>query len=74
MKACSTPQYIITNDLKGIRKANQLSQQKLAKSVGADRQTIIKIEKGGSPELWLAFAIARYFKMDINDVFFCEIL
>ncbi|MNI62523.1 Helix-turn-helix domain protein [compost metagenome] len=74
MESCSIPQYIITNNLKGIRKANRLSQQKLAKSVGADRQTIIKIEKGGSPELWLAFAIAKHFKLDINDVFFCKVL
>jgi putative transcriptional regulator len=47
-----------------------VTQEGLAKAVGVSRQTVIAIERGNyNPSLELAFKIARFFEMGIEDVF-----
>lgn len=47
-----------------------LTQEELAKELGVTRQTIIAIEKEKyDPSLILAFKIARFFKVQIEDIF-----
>lgn len=53
-----------------LRKQNKLSQEELALSVGVTRQTITSIECGKyTASLVLAYKIARYFGLSIEDVF-----
>ena len=53
-----------------LRKKNKLSQEELARAVGVTRQTITSIEIGKyTASLELAYKIARYFGMAIEDVF-----
>ena len=56
-----------------LRKANKISQAELADEMGVTRQTIILLEKGRyNASLELAFKIARYFGMTIEEVFIFE--
>jgi len=49
---------------------HDLTQEDLAREIGITRQTIIAIEKGKyNPSLELAFRIARYFEVSIEDIF-----
>ena len=53
-----------------LRKAKKLSQEELALAVGVTRQTITSIEVGKyTASLPLAFKIAHYFGMSIEEVF-----
>lgn len=53
-----------------LRKARKLSQEELALAVGVTRQTITSIEIGKyTASLPLAFKIAYYFGLSIEDVF-----
>lgn len=61
------------NRLRELREAKGLTQEELAKALGVTRQTIIAIEKGKyNPSLRLAFKIAKFFKVKIEDVFIYE--
>jgi len=52
---------------------NDLTQEDLAKELNVTRQTIISIEKQKyDPSLVLAFKIARFFDVHIEDIFFDE--
>jgi putative transcriptional regulator len=58
------------NKLKIYRVTQDLTQEELAKELGVTRQTIIAIEKNKyDPSLILAFKIAEFFKVSIEDVF-----
>lgn len=61
--------------IKELRKERKLSQEELAVAVGTTRQTITSIEVGKyTASLPLAYKIARYFGLHIEDVFdFSEI-
>jgi putative transcriptional regulator len=49
---------------------HNLTQEDLANAVGVTRQTVIAMEKGQyNPSLELAFRIARYFKVNIENIF-----
>jgi putative transcriptional regulator len=53
-----------------LRKKNKLSQEELALAVGVTRQTITSLECGKyTASLVLAYKIARYFGLTIEDVF-----
>lgn len=53
-----------------LRKAKKLSQEELALAVGVTRQTISSIEVGKyTASLPLAFKIAHYFGLSIEEVF-----
>jgi putative transcriptional regulator len=56
--------------IKELRKQNKLSQAELALAVGTTRQTITSIECGKyTASLILAYKIAKYFKLSIEEVF-----
>jgi putative transcriptional regulator len=58
------------NKLKVYRAMNEITQEDLAQALGVTRQTIIAIEKNKyDPSLNLAFKLARYFKVQIEDLF-----
>ena len=55
------------------RTALNLSQKGLALALGVSRQTIGSLENGRyNPSIILAFKIARYFGMQIEDIFIYE--
>jgi putative transcriptional regulator len=61
------------NRIKVFRAMHDLTQENLANALGVTRQTILAIEKGKyDPSLDLAFKIARYFNVSIEEVFSYE--
>ena len=61
------------NKIKVYRAMHDLTQEHLAEAIGVTRQTILAIEKGKYvPSLDLAFRIARYFKVNIEEIFLYE--
>ncbi|WP_459848903.1 helix-turn-helix transcriptional regulator [Fusibacter bizertensis] len=53
-----------------LRKIHKLSQEELGLAVGVTRQTITSIEVGKyTASLTLAYKIAKYFGMTIEEVF-----
>jgi putative transcriptional regulator len=60
----------MTNDVRERRQEAMLSQAELAQAVGVSRQTINSIETGRYvPSLPLAFALARFFDVPIEEIF-----
>lgn len=58
------------NKLKIYRAMQDITQEELSKNLGVTRQTIIAIEKNKyDPSLVLAFKIADFFKVKIEDIF-----
>ena len=56
--------------IKELRKMHKISQEELAEAVGTTRQTITSIEVGKyTASLPLAYKIARYFDLTIEEVF-----
>lgn len=56
--------------LKVFRAMRDVTQEELAHVIGVTRQTIIAMEGGNyNPSLELAFKIARYFEVAIEDIF-----
>ncbi len=61
---------MIYNRLQLIRTERRVSRQELAAAVGVNFQTVGYIERGDySPSLELAFKIARFFKVEVTDIF-----
>ncbi|OUN84418.1 transcriptional regulator [Flavonifractor sp. An52] len=61
------------NRLEELRKSKGISQEELATALEVSRQTISSLEKGRyNPSILLAFKIARYFGMIIEDIFLYE--
>ncbi|MGN9134977.1 helix-turn-helix transcriptional regulator [Clostridium sp. HCP1S3_B4] len=53
-----------------LRKKNKISQEELAMAVGVTRQTITSLEcEKYTASLVLAYKIAKYFNLSIEDVF-----
>ena len=58
------------NRIEAIRKEKGIRQEELARSMGVSRQTISSLENGRyNPSILLAYRIAKYFGMTIEDVF-----
>ena len=58
------------NRLEALRKEKGVRQEDLAQALGVSRQTVISLEKGKyNPSLALAFKLARYFALRIEDIF-----
>ncbi|MFA5615172.1 MAG: helix-turn-helix transcriptional regulator [Methanoculleus sp.] len=58
------------NRIKVYRAMHDLTQEGLANELGVTRQTILAIEKGKyDPSLVLAFKIARFFSVAIEEIF-----
>lgn len=63
----------VKNRLEEIRKERGLNQENLATALEVSRQTIGSLENGRyNPSIILAFKIARYFDMKIEDIFIYE--
>ena len=58
------------NRIEEIRKERGVRQEELARELGVSRQTISSLENGRyNPSILLAYKIARYFQMSIEEVF-----
>lgn len=58
------------NRIETIRKEKGIRQDEFAKLMGVSRQTISSLETGRyNPSIFLAYKIAKYFGMTIEDVF-----
>lgn len=61
------------NRIEEIRKERGIRQEEFAKALGVSRQTISSLETGRyNPSIFLAYKIARYFGLTIEDVFLFE--
>lgn len=58
------------NRIEQIRKERGIRQDDFAKLMGVSRQTISSLETGKyNPSIYLAYKIAKYFAMTIEEVF-----
>lgn len=63
----------MNNRLEEIRKARGIRQEELALALEVSRQTISSLENGRyNPSILLAFRIARYFGLAIEEIFIYE--
>ena len=63
----------MNNRLGELRKERGITQEELAALLEVSRQTISSLEKGRyNPSIQLAFKIARYFGLRIEDIFIYE--
>ena len=61
------------NRIEEIRRQRGIRQEDFAKAMGVSRQTISSLETGRyNPSIFLAYKIARYFGMAIEEVFLFE--
>ncbi len=61
------------NRIEEIRKARGIRQDELASALEVSRQTVSSLENGRyNPSILLAFRIARYFGMPIEEIFLYE--
>ena len=61
------------NRLEEIRKQRGIKQEELASALEVSRQTIGSLENGRyNPSIILAFKIARYFDMGLEEIFIYE--
>ena len=61
------------NKIENIRKEQGILQDEMAKALGVSRQTISSLENGRyNPSIMLAYKIAKYFDMTIEEVFVFE--
>ena len=63
----------MNNRIEEIRNSRNIRQEDLAREMGVSRQTISSLENGRyNPSIMLAYKIAKYFSMSIEDVFIFE--
>lgn len=61
------------NRIESIRKERGILQDEMAKALAVSRQTISSLENGRyNPSIMLAYKIAKYFGMTIEEVFVFE--
>ena len=61
------------NRIEEIRKERGVKQEDFARAMGVSRQTISSLENGRyNPSILLAYKIAQYFGMTIEEVFIFE--
>lgn len=61
------------NRIEEIRNARGIRQEDFARLMGVSRQTISSLENGRyNPSILLAYKIAKYFGMTIEEVFIFE--
>ena len=61
------------NRLEEIRKAKGITQEELSNALEVSRQTVGSLENGRyNPSIILAFKIARFFDVSIEEVFIYE--
>ena len=58
------------NRVKELREAEGLTQKELGEKVGVSRQAVNAIETGKfDPSIWLAYDLANYFDIRIEELF-----
>jgi len=63
----------LKNKIEEIRKERGIRQEDFARAIGVSRQTISSLETGRyNPSINLAYKIAKYFNMTIEEVFIFE--
>lgn len=61
------------NRIEEIRKERGIRQEEFARMMGVSRQTISSLETGRyNPSIFLAYKIAKFFEMTIEEVFIFE--
>ncbi len=61
------------NRIEEIRNMRGMRQEELARLMGVSRQTISSLENGRyNPSILLAYRIAKFFEMTIEEVFIFE--
>jgi putative transcriptional regulator len=61
------------NNIQSFRKERKITQEELADAVCVTRQTIISLESGRyNASLQLAFKIAKFFSLNIEEIFIFE--
>ena len=61
------------NRLEELRKQRNMKQEDLAAALEVSRQTVGSLENGRyNPSILLAFKLARYFGLSIEDIFIYE--
>ena len=61
------------NRIEAIRKERGIRQEEFAKCLGVSRQTVSSLENGRyNPSITLAYNIAKFFGMTIEEVFIFE--
>ncbi|MBF0988032.1 MAG: helix-turn-helix transcriptional regulator [Clostridiales bacterium] len=61
------------NNLEQIRKEKGITQEELASVLEVSRQTVGSLENGRyNPSIILAFKIAKFFELKIEDIFIYE--
>ena len=61
------------NKIEQMRKERGIRQEEFAKFIGVSRQTISSLENGRyNPSITLAYKIAKFFNMTIEEVFIFE--
>ena len=61
------------NKIEEIRKERGIRQEDFAKAMGVSRQTISSLENGRyNPSIILAYRIAKFFQLTIEEVFIFE--
>ena len=64
---------IMKNRIEEIRNSRGIRQEEFAKLMGVSRQTISSLENGRyNPSILLAYKLAKYFGMTIEEVFIFE--
>lgn len=64
---------LLESKIQELRKKHKVTQEELAAAVGVTRQTIISLENGRyNASLHLAFKIARFFNLHIEEIFLFE--
>lgn len=68
-----TGELLLKNRLEEIRKQKDITQEELAERLAVSRQTIGSLENGRyNPSIILAFKIAKFFQLRIEEVFIYE--
>lgn len=63
----------MNNRIRELRKQNKITQEALAEALCVTRQTIISLENGKyNASLQLAYRLAKFFGVKIEDVFIFE--
>jgi putative transcriptional regulator len=63
----------LKNRLEALRKERGIRQEELADVLEVSRQTVSSLENGRyNPSITLAFKVARYFGMTIEEIFLYE--
>jgi len=63
----------VKNRLEALRRERGIRQDELAEAMAVSRQTISSLENGRyNPSIELAFRLARYFGLSIEEIFLYE--